>query len=103
MIDELGMAVVRTNYGQTPAGVHAFVGGVAMSGAVGGGLWSVKGGNKLVAERALEEAADYFYPYPVTQIKYDEDNYWQVVTFISNKLLDTPFCLSVELISWNFG
>ena len=71
IIDELGMAAIRTNYGQTPYGIHAFVVSVAMAGTVGGGLWSVKGGNKLIAERALEASGATLVQLAVTKIIYD--------------------------------
>ena len=52
LIDELVMAAVRTNYGQVPSTVHAFVGSVAVAGAEGG-LWSIEGGNHLLPEKLL--------------------------------------------------
>jgi prenylcysteine oxidase/farnesylcysteine lyase len=52
LIDELVMAAVRTNYGQSPFGVHAFVGSVALAGAQGG-LWAIEGGNHILAEKML--------------------------------------------------
>ena len=51
-IDELVTAAVRTNYGQVPSSVHAFVGSVAVAGAEGG-LWSIEGGNHLLPEKLL--------------------------------------------------
>ncbi|GBG25683.1 Prenylcysteine oxidase [Hondaea fermentalgiana] len=53
-IEELAMGIVHVNYGQTPA-MPAFVGSVALAGS-GAELWSVKGGNRLVAEGLLEAA-----------------------------------------------
>ncbi len=55
LIDELVMIAVRTNYGQTPDSVHAFVGSVALAGATDG-LWAVKHGNKQVVEQCLEQS-----------------------------------------------
>ena len=52
LIDELVMAAVRVNYGQTPFSTHAFVGSVALAGAEGD-LWSIKGGNHLLAGKLL--------------------------------------------------
>lgn len=56
LIDELGMAAMRVNYGQNLGGVHAFVAAVGLCGTTGD-LWCVKGGNKQVAHRCLEEAS----------------------------------------------
>jgi len=53
-IDEFVMAVTRVNYGQTPD-INAFVGTVALAGAESG-LWSVKGGNKLVPQLLIQKA-----------------------------------------------
>merc|ERR1719369_118817 len=46
------MAAVRTNYGQVPSSVHAFVGSVAVAGAEGG-LWSIEGGNHMLPKKLL--------------------------------------------------
>lgn len=54
-IDELVTAAVRTNYGQMPGSVHAFVGSVALAGAEGD-LWSIDGGNHLLPEKLLESS-----------------------------------------------
>ena len=54
-IDELATAAVRTNYGQMPDDIHAFVGEVALAGAENG-LWSVSGGNRKVAELLLKKS-----------------------------------------------
>lgn len=53
-IDELVMAAMRTNYGQT-TDIPAFVGAVSLAG-VEDGLWSVKGGNKKVPELLIKQA-----------------------------------------------
>ncbi len=50
--DELVMAAARVNYGQTTRNLHAFVGSVALAGAQGG-LWSIHGGNHVLAEKLL--------------------------------------------------
>ena len=52
LIDELVQAAVRVNYGQNTFSTHAFVGSVALAGAVKG-LWSIKGGNSLLAGKLL--------------------------------------------------
>ena len=52
LIDELVQAAVRVNYGQNTFSTHAFVGSVALAGAVKG-LWSIKGGNHLLAGKML--------------------------------------------------
>ncbi|BFZ03905.1 hypothetical protein BsWGS_06944 [Bradybaena similaris] len=53
-IDELAMAAVRNNYGQT-TNAHGFVGAVSLVGAEPG-LWSVRGGNKQIAVSLLQES-----------------------------------------------
>ncbi len=50
---------MRVNYGQDPYSVHAMVGSVALAGAMGG-LWSVEGGNKRVAEELLKKSGAGF-------------------------------------------
>lgn len=52
VIDELVMATIMVNYGQTTS-VHKFVASVSIAGAMPG-LWSVKGGNIQIPERLLE-------------------------------------------------
>lgn len=52
LIDELVQAAVRVNYGQNTFSTHAFVGSVALAGAVKG-LWSIKGGNHILAGKLL--------------------------------------------------
>lgn len=54
IVTELVQASLRCNYGQT-INVHEFVGTVSMAG-MDGALWSVKGGNRRVPERLLEES-----------------------------------------------
>lgn len=54
IVNELVQASLRCNYGQT-VNVHEFVGSVSMAG-MGGKLWNVKGGNRRVPERLLEES-----------------------------------------------
>lgn len=53
LCSEWATAAVKTNYGQFPDSVHAFVGSVALAGA-DAHLWSIRGGNKLLAEKLLE-------------------------------------------------
>lgn len=55
LVDELVTAAVRTNYGQIPSSVHAFVGSVALAGAEGE-LWSIEGGNHLLAQKLFESS-----------------------------------------------
>lgn len=54
LVNELVQASARCNYGQT-INIHEFVGSVSMAG-MDGALWSVKGGNRRVPERLLEES-----------------------------------------------
>lgn len=58
LIEELVTAAVRVNYGQVPDQVHAFVGSVALAGAEGD-LWSIEGGNHLLAEKLLLSSKAY--------------------------------------------
>ncbi|CAG5131515.1 unnamed protein product [Candidula unifasciata] len=53
-ISELAMAAMRANYGQTTE-AHGFVGAVSLVGAEPG-LWSVRNGNKQIAEALLKES-----------------------------------------------
>ncbi|CAG5123929.1 unnamed protein product [Candidula unifasciata] len=53
-IDELAMAALRNNYGQTTS-AHGFVGAVSLIGAESD-LWSVRGGNKQIVELLLKES-----------------------------------------------
>lgn len=55
LIQELVTAAVRCNYGQVPSTVHGLVGSVALAGAEGE-LWSILGGNHLLAEKLLESS-----------------------------------------------
>jgi len=54
-IDELASGIVHVNYGQSKK-VGAFVGAVAMAGS-GASLFSIHGGNKLVAERLINASS----------------------------------------------
>ncbi|CAL1532123.1 unnamed protein product [Lymnaea stagnalis] len=57
-VDELAMAAMRANYGQT-VDVHGFVGAVSLLGAEPG-LWSVVNGNKEISEDLLKESKASF-------------------------------------------
>ncbi|KAH9518825.1 Prenylcysteine oxidase [Bulinus truncatus] len=57
-IDELGMAAMRNNYGQSTS-VHGLVGAVSLLGAEPG-LWSVQNGNKEISEALLQESKAVF-------------------------------------------
>ncbi|GAB6028447.1 Prenylcysteine oxidase-like [Chamberlinius hualienensis] len=71
-IDELLMAITRVNYGQTPD-VNGFVGLVALAGATPN-LWSVEGGNHLVAEKLLQSTGVDLIPETVVEVVYQESN-----------------------------
>ena len=49
------IVAVRVNYGQMPGNVHAFVGYIALAGAEGG-LWSIEGGNFVLAQELIKLA-----------------------------------------------
>lgn len=52
IIEELVNAATLVNYGQSSEKLHAFVGLVALAGIdVTGNLWSIEGGNELLAQR----------------------------------------------------
>ncbi len=55
LIRELVTVATRTNYGQAPGQMHAFVGSVALAGAEGH-LWSIEGGNHLLPEKLFESS-----------------------------------------------
>lgn len=55
LTEELGRVALKTNYGQFPDTMHAFVGSVALAGAEGG-LWAVHGGNRRLPEAMLKES-----------------------------------------------
>jgi len=68
LVQELVTAGVRTNYGQWPDGLHAFVGGVSLAGNEGG-LWAVDGGNYKVAECAIHQAGAHLIKATVKEIE----------------------------------
>ncbi|XP_046546131.1 prenylcysteine oxidase-like isoform X2 [Haliotis rubra] len=70
-IQEMVHAIMRNNYGQSVA-MPAFVGAVSMAGAQPG-LWSVKGGNKLVPEKLLKKSNANLISAKVTQILLQKD------------------------------
>ena len=67
LIDELVTAAVRVNYGQMAFEVHAFVGSVALAGAEGQ-LWSIEGGNHVLAEKLLHASGAGVLPEHVRNI-----------------------------------
>ncbi|PAA83680.1 hypothetical protein BOX15_Mlig022525g2, partial [Macrostomum lignano] len=54
-INELVAGAMRNNYGQNVS-IHGFVGAVSLAGAEGG-LWSVRGGNRLIVANLLSRLA----------------------------------------------
>ena len=53
LVDEIILCAARANYGQSLA-VNAFTAYVSLAGTEDGSLWSIVGGNKKLAEKALE-------------------------------------------------
>ncbi|XP_078669299.1 prenylcysteine oxidase 1-like [Branchiostoma floridae x Branchiostoma belcheri] len=65
-INELAMAAMRTNYGQT-VDIPYFVGSVSLAGAQPG-LWAVDGGNKRVPEELVKTAKVNLIPGEVSKV-----------------------------------
>ena len=55
LIGELATIATKVNYNQFTDGLHGFVGSVSLAG-IQGGLWRVKGGNKLIPRCLLEQS-----------------------------------------------
>ncbi|RZF47288.1 hypothetical protein LSTR_LSTR009779 [Laodelphax striatellus] len=69
MYEEIILPIMRVNYGQG-GNLHQFVGSVSLAGAMPG-LWSVKGGNRRVAEELLKASSALIMRSPVYQINYN--------------------------------
>lgn len=67
MIDEVFTAGLRVNYGQN-SGVDAFTTMVSMAGSESNSLWNVVGGNKQIAQKALESSSATFHHSEVLSI-----------------------------------
>ncbi|XP_022191114.1 prenylcysteine oxidase-like [Nilaparvata lugens] len=70
MYEEIILPIMRVNYGQG-GNLHQFVGSVSLAGAMPE-LWSVKGGNRRVAEELLKASSALILRSPVYQILYNE-------------------------------
>lgn len=79
-VDEMVAAVTRVNYGQTPS-LSAFVGSVALA-AAQGSLWSVKGGNYLLAEAALRASKAHLFRTKADTITLKDGRYMVSSTYI---------------------
>ncbi|KAL5007831.1 hypothetical protein ScPMuIL_016637 [Solemya velum] len=71
-INEFVMGALRMNYGQK-LGLPAFVGSVSLAAAGESGLWSVKGGNKLVPQKLLESSKATLIEATVTKVTFQDD------------------------------
>ena len=60
VIEELGGAALRCNYGQTAGTMHGFVSAVGLAG-FDGDLFAVRNGNSQVAKRCIEESGAKVY------------------------------------------
>ncbi|CAH1259366.1 PCYOX1L [Branchiostoma lanceolatum] len=69
-INELAMAAMRENYGQT-VDIPFFVGAVSLAGAQEG-LWAVEGGNKRVPEELVKTAKVNLIPGEVSKVMLDK-------------------------------
>ncbi|XP_046394831.1 prenylcysteine oxidase-like [Ischnura elegans] len=81
-IDEIVMAGLMVNYGQTTA-AQKFVGSVS-SAAGDGHLWSIAGGNKLIPEMLLKHSGANFIKAKVKQITLLQDSGNFNLSFISD-------------------
>lgn len=71
LIQELVLGAMRTNYGQG-IDIPGFVGAISMAG-VESGLWSVKGGNKLVPQRIVKHSKVNVIKAEVKMVEFLED------------------------------
>ncbi|XP_033751430.1 prenylcysteine oxidase-like [Pecten maximus] len=71
LIHELVMGAMRTNYGQGLE-IPGFVGAISMAG-VEPGLWSVKGGNKVIPENIVKYSKINVIPAVVKMVEFLED------------------------------
>ena len=68
LTDELITGIMRSNYGQD-CGIHGFVAMISLCGAQDDSLRSIQGGNKLLAERMLQESQATLHNTPVTRVR----------------------------------
>ena len=68
LTDELVTGIMRSNYGQD-CSLHGFVAMISLCGAQDDSLRSVKGGNKLLAERMLQESQATLHNTAVKRVK----------------------------------
>ena len=68
LTDELVTGIMRGNYGQD-CNLHAFVAMISLCGAQDDSLRSIRGGNKVLAERMLQESGATLHNTPVVRVK----------------------------------
>ncbi|XP_050523354.1 prenylcysteine oxidase 1-like [Daktulosphaira vitifoliae] len=83
LVDEIVKASLVVNYGQD-VDVHQFVGLVSLAG-MGGSLWAVKGGNKMVAEKLVELSKVRLIQEYVVQITQNDKKYISYTLTTSNR------------------
>jgi prenylcysteine oxidase/farnesylcysteine lyase len=72
LVDELITSAMTVNYGQT-CGVNAFVAMVSLAGVQSHSLWSVLGGNFLIAQECLKKSGAQFHSAKVTSVLRETD------------------------------
>ena len=68
LTDELITGINRGNYGQD-CSLHGFVGMISLCGSLSDSLKSIQGGNKVLAEKMLQESQATLHNTPVTRVK----------------------------------
>ncbi|KAI6661009.1 Prenylcysteine oxidase 1 precursor [Oopsacas minuta] len=89
LTDELITGINRGNYGQD-CNLHGFVGMISLCGSLQDSLRSIQGGNKVLAEKMLQESQAILHNTPVTRVrelKEETDIYYVIDTLESDPSL----------------